>query len=93
MGGPPLGGKSILASRLAECLPQAIKLETIDGLAQEDEFWCPNGPVGRAVADPNRAMLDVACRIWNRGRSLGEPIQRVSCRVFDSLGGLRPGRR
>lgn len=80
VGGPPLGGKSILASRLAECLPQAIKLETIDSLAQEDELWYPNGPTGRVVADPNREMLDVACRIWNRRRPPDSPVIIVSGR-------------
>jgi hypothetical protein len=82
VGGPPLGGKSVLASRLAECLPQSIKLETIDNLAQEDELWYPDGPTGKAVASPNLEMLKVARRLWSRRRS-ESPVIIVSGR-FDT---------
>lgn len=80
VGGPPLGGKSILASRLAECLPQSIKLDTIDNLAQEGELWYPDGPTGRAVTNPNREMLEVARRIWSRRQAPDSPVIIVSGR-------------
>ncbi len=72
LGGPPLEGKGVLAARLTEWLPFAIKIETVDHLTHEDELWCRDGPTEPAVKDPLPGMLALARRIWD-GRQPAEP--------------------
>jgi len=71
LGGPPLGGKSLLAARLAECLPRSIRMESIDDLSRSAPYWQPAGPRGRSVANPTSTMLAHAVRLW-RDRRAGE---------------------
>jgi len=70
IGGPPLGGKSVLAAYLAECLPYAVKIEAIDDLTRSRAYWFPEGPGGRVTHVGTSAMLHRARQVW-RARAPG----------------------
>jgi len=80
IGGPPLGGKGLLAQRLAECLPHAVKLEAIDDLSRARPYWLPHGPGGRVLANPTAAMLQRARQLWRRRRAGYVPTILVATR-------------
>jgi hypothetical protein len=80
IGGPPLGGKSVLAARLAECLPRAIKLEAIDDLSRGDPTWQPEGPGRRTLRRPGPAMVARAAQIWESRRPGAAPTLLVVAR-------------
>ena len=63
IGGPPLGGKSVLAARLAECIPHSVRLEAIDDLSRAQPFLARGG-LRRVVRDPTADLLQDARRIW-----------------------------
>lgn len=69
IGGPPLGGKSVLAARLAECIPFCIRLEAIDDLSHARPFLSRGGS-RRVVRDTTADLLQDARRLW-RERSPG----------------------
>jgi hypothetical protein len=62
IGGPPLGGKSVLAARLAECIPHCIRLEAIDDLSRAQPFLSRGGS-RRVVRDPTADLLQDARRL------------------------------
>ncbi len=63
IGGPPLGGKSVLAARLAECIPHSVRLEATDDLSRAQPFLARGG-VRRAVRDATADLLQDARRLW-----------------------------
>lgn len=63
IGGPPLGGKSVLAARLAECIPFSVRLEAMDDLSHARPFLVRGG-ARREVRDPTAELLQDARRIW-----------------------------
>ena len=63
IGGPPLGGKSVLAARLAECIPHSVRLEAIDDLSRAQPFLARGG-IRRAVRDATADLLQDARRLW-----------------------------
>jgi hypothetical protein len=65
-----LGGKSVLAAHLAECLPYAVEIETIDDLSRGRSYWLPEGPGGRVAYLGTGAMMRRATQIW-RTRTAG----------------------
>ncbi len=92
IGGPPLAGKNLLATRLVEWLPRAVKLETVDDLSRAGEHWYPYGPAGPAVARPTPRMLNVAREIW-RKRVAAAPPTIVLCARFETSGERRQAAR
>lgn len=71
IGGPPLGGKSVLAARLAECIPDAIRLEAVDDLSRSEPYWPAEPGSSRRSRDPTAALLARArqlCRTRRAGR-------------------------
>ena len=80
IGGPPLGGKSVVAARLAECLPRAVKIEAIDDLSRADPYWQPEGTARRSVRRPDAAMLRRARQVWERRRPGAAPTVLVVAR-------------
>ena len=100
IGGPPLGGKALLLARLAECLPQAVKLEAVDDLSRADPYWLPDGPGGRVVRNPTAAMLESAKQIRSERRAgrastilvsarFGTPALRRRAKSAARLTGMR----
>ncbi|WP_428264970.1 hypothetical protein [Haliangium sp.] len=85
VGGPPFGGKSLLASRLAEVLPYAVKLEAVDNLARPTERWYPYGPTCDALTRPASKMLSAAQSIWWEHGDDERPAIIV-CARFESPG-------
>ncbi len=69
IGGQPLGGKSVLAARLAECIPFCVRLEAIDDLSRARPFLSRRGS-RRIVRDTTADLLQDARRLW-RERSPG----------------------
>lgn len=92
VGGPPLGGKQVLTARLAELLFFAIRLEAVDDLVHSDPVWHPEGPGGRAIRNPTRALLARASELWESRRPGFAPILLVSSR-FATLGERRQAKR
>lgn len=72
IGGPPCEGKSTLAARLADLLPDALRLEAIDNLSRRDQYWYPNGPQGSRIDRPETKLLAAARTHWD-GRRLRTP--------------------
>ena len=79
IGGPPFGGKSLLASRMVESLPYAIKLEAIDNLVRPTERWYPS-PMADAVTRPATKMLSAAQSIWWDHLETMHPVIVLSAR-------------
>lgn len=82
IGGPPFSGKGLLASRMVECLPYAVKLETIDNLSRPTERWYPS-PAGDAITRPASKMLTAAQSIWWEHLETPRPVIVLSAR-FES---------
>ncbi len=80
VGGPPLGGKSVLAARLAECLPNAIRLEAIDDLSRDQPYWIPDATHRRVARDCTGALLLYAKQLWRSAPSSRPPILLVVTR-------------
>jgi predicted kinase len=80
IGGPPLGGKSVLAAYLAECLPYAVKIEAIDDLARSHAYWFPEGPGRRVTHVGTSAMLRRARQVWRAGAPGAAPTIIVVAR-------------
>jgi hypothetical protein len=85
LGGPPLGGKSLLAARLAECLPRATRLEAIDDLSRSAPYWQPSGRNGRTIRNPAAAMLAEAGRIWRERPPHRAPVIVLVARFATAL--------
>lgn len=54
IGGPPFGGRTVLAGLLADYLPRSLKLETVERLTRE-EFY-PEGPAKPAASRAQMAL-------------------------------------
>ena len=80
VGGPPLEGKGVLAARLTESLPFAIKIETVDHLSHGDELWFRDGPTEPGIADPLRQMLALARSIWEERQPAEPPVIVLAAR-------------
>lgn len=88
IGGPPLAGKSLVAARLAEAIPGAMRLEAVDDLSGRDPHWQPAGPGTRRVHNPTRALLGRAQEIWEARDPSSAPVLLISSR-FGSPGERR----
>jgi predicted kinase len=80
VSGPPFQGKSLLATRLVENLPNTFKLEAQDNLATTAECWFPEGPSGVRVEKPTAQLLAAARGIWNRREAPHLPVIVVTAR-------------
>ena len=92
VGGPPCEGKSVLAARLAELLPDAFRLEAIDNLSRREQYWYPNGPGGKRVDRPETKLLDAARGQWAGHRLRTEPTLLVIARFGTPLARRRARR-
>ncbi len=72
IGGPPLGGKSVLAARLAECLPNALRLEAIDDLARARPYQLAEHAHAAPLRVTSKVLLERAKQIW-RNKRPGRP--------------------
>jgi hypothetical protein len=89
IGGPPLGGKSVLAARLAEWLPHCLVLEARDDLSRAEPYWNPGGPGARSARDATASLLARARELWRRRRPGAPPVLVVVTR----FGTVRERRR
>jgi hypothetical protein len=89
IGGPPLGGKSVLAAYLADSLPYAIKIETIDDLSRQRAYWLPEGPGGRLAFVGTGAILQRAKELWRLQRPGEAPVILAVARFGTSTERLR----
>jgi hypothetical protein len=80
IGGPPLGGKSVLLARLAESLAFAVRIEAIDDLSHAEPIWYPEGSGGKRIRKPTRALLQTAVALWEAREPGSAPILLVSSR-------------
>jgi hypothetical protein len=64
--GPPFSGKSLIGARLAECIPNSVKLEAEDNLLRAGEVWYPDDRRRDPVRNPQKKMLEAAGEIWDR---------------------------
>ena len=62
--GPPFSGKSLIGTRLAECLPNAVKLEAEDNILRAGEVWYPDDRSREPVHKPQGKLLETASDIW-----------------------------
>ncbi len=98
IGGPPLSGKSVLAARLAECLPYTARFETIDDLTRSRPFLAD--PALRSTSAGTTALLlEQARKAWlgrTRGRNptllvvtrFGSASERRRAKVHAQLVGM-----
>ncbi len=80
IGGPPCSGKSPLAARLSQVLPEPVVFEATDNLARSKPFWQPGGPDGERVSRPEPKLLAAAQLRWQRGPSRRAPTILVVSR-------------
>lgn len=80
IGGPPLGGKSLLAARLAECIPGAVRLEATDDLSHTEPYWPSDPTSGRRSRDPTAALLARTRQLFRTRRGAGRPTVLVVTR-------------
>jgi hypothetical protein len=85
IGGPPLGGKGLLAARLAECLPDAVEIAAIDDLRRAHPVWFPDGTAGPEARCTTAALLERAQRIWS-ARPPGRPPVLIVVARFAAAG-------
>ncbi len=99
IGGPPLGGKSVLAAALADVLPNAIRLEATDDLSREAPYWVPESPDRRPVSRPGKHLLERARRVWRQSSAgrrptlivvtrFGTAADRRRAKVYAALAGM-----
>lgn len=62
IGGPPLHGKTLLGSLVAECLPFCLKLESIDNLSAPQERLAEE--LHHTSGTPALALLAVIEKLW-----------------------------
>jgi len=72
IGGPPLGGKGVLAARLADCFPRVVKLELSDDLISSSG----NGHAPATLS----ALLGRAKQVWRDSPAARRPTILVVAR-------------
>jgi hypothetical protein len=70
----------VLAARLVECLPYAMKLETADNLERDQEHLPTHKAKSRIVANPQRDLFARARELLDGGRPWSRPVVILSCR-------------
>jgi hypothetical protein len=87
--GPPFGGKSLIGTRLAECLPHSIRLEAEDNLMRAGEVWYPDDRERRPVRNPQSKMLEAARGHWKHATVAQRPNVIVVARFATPAARLR----
>jgi hypothetical protein len=73
IGGPPLGGKSVIAARLADCLPSVMRLEAIDDLSRSRPYRLGDDFTSETSSTTAR-LLERADWIWKHRRADRPPL-------------------
>jgi hypothetical protein len=67
IGGPPFGGKQLLAAHLSERIPNVVKIETLDDLNEAEEVWKPQTLHNQKIIKPVPVILASLRRLWSKG--------------------------
>lgn len=72
--GPPFSGKCLIGTRLAECIPNSVKLSAEDNLSRKGEVWYPDVRTREPIYNPQAKMLETAATMWERDGAMRTPV-------------------
>jgi hypothetical protein len=72
--GPPFSGKCLIGTRLAECIPNSVKLSAEDNLSRAGEVWYPDVRKREPIFNPQNKMLETAVTMWESGSAVRTPV-------------------